>query len=119
LANDTIYIPKNSPSKMRLEHLSDEIASPIHIVEIEDKSVEQMVEMVSRGVIKYTICDELFAQRLKVQYQNIDVSFPIGFEQQEVWAVHRDSPKLLAELNDFLKDFIGSSAYWKIYRKYY
>jgi len=119
LANDTIFLPMNSPNKMRIEHLSDEIASPIHIIEVSKKSTEQMVQMVSRGLIKYTICDELFAQRLKLQYPNIDVSFPVGFEQNQVWAVHRDSPKLLAELNSFLNDFIGSSDYWKIYRKYY
>lgn len=119
LANDTICVPKNSPFKMRLEHLSDEIANPIYILEIKDKSTEQMVQMVSRGQIKFTICDELFAQRLKVQYPNIDVSFPIGFEQKQAWAVHKNSPLLLEKLNSFLDDFIGSSEYWKIYRKYY
>jgi len=118
-ANKTIFIPANSPYKIRLKHLSNEIASPINIVEMKGKNTEQMVQLVALGKIKYTICDEQFAQRLKIKYPNIDVSLPIGFQQQQVWAVHSKSPKLLAELNDFLGDFIGSSAYWKIYRKYY
>jgi len=119
LANDTIYIPVNSPFKMRLNHLSNEIADPIHVLEIKNKSSEQMVRMVARGKIKLTICDEQFAQRLKLKYPNIDVSLPISFAQQRAWVVHQSSPKLLEKLNEFLDDFIGSSAYWNIYRKYY
>jgi len=119
LANDTIYIPVNSPFKMRLNHLSDEIAEPIHILEIRNKSSEQMVRMVAIGKIKLTICDEQFAQKLKLKYPNIDVSLPVSFSQQQAWVVHPGSPKLLEKLNEFLDDFIGSSAYWNIYRKYY
>jgi membrane-bound lytic murein transglycosylase F len=119
LANDTIYIPYHSPNKMRLNHLSDEIASPIHILEVKNLSSEQMVRLVSMGKIKYTICDEQIARKLKLQFANIDVSFPIGFEQQQAWVVHLKSPLLQLKLNDFLQDFIGSSAYWTIYRKYY
>ncbi|MDP4239635.1 MAG: transporter substrate-binding domain-containing protein [Bacteroidota bacterium] len=119
LANDTIYIPVNSPFRMRLDHLSNEIAEPIHIFEVKNKSSEQMVHMVACGKIKFTICDELFAQRLKLKYPNIDVSLPIGFAQQKAWVVHPNSPLLLEKLNEFLDDFIGSSDYWNIYRKYY
>jgi membrane-bound lytic murein transglycosylase F len=119
LADDTVYLPVHSPHKMRLQHLSNEIASPITVLELKGKSTEQIVQMVAGGKIKYTICDEQIAQKLKIQYPNIDVSLPIGFEQDQAWVVHKDSPKLLQELNDFLEDFIGSEAYWKIYRKYY
>ena len=119
LANDTIYIPYHSPYKMRLHHLSDEIASPIYIVEVKDLSSEQMVRLVSQGKIKYTICSEQMALKLKLQFPTIDISFPIGFDQQQAWVVHRKSPLLLAKLNEFLQDFIGSSEYWNIYRKYY
>lgn len=119
LSNDTIFIPENSPYKMRLLHLSNEIASPIHIIEMKNVSTEQMVHLVAIGKIKCTICDEQFALKLKVKYPNLDVSLPIGFDQQQAWVVHPKSQKLLNELNDFLSDFLGSSAYWKIYRKYY
>ena len=119
LANDTIYIPVNSPFKMRLIHLSNEIADPIHILELRNKSSEQMVHLVASGKIKFTICNEQFAQKLKLKYPNIDVSLPIGFAQQQAWVVHPNSPALLGKLNEFLDDFIGSSAYWNIYRKYY
>lgn len=119
LANDSIYISANSPFKMLLEHLSDDIADTIHILEIKNQSTEEMVRLVAAGKIKYTICDEQFAKKFKLQYPNIDVSLPIGFTQQLAWAVHPESPLLLEKLNAFLDDFIGSSDYWAIYRKYY
>jgi len=119
LANDTIYIPENSPFKMRLQHLSNEIADSILLIEMRRMSSEQMVHLVAVGKIKYTICDEQFARKLKIKYPNLDVSMPIGFAQQEAWVVNPNSKELLDKLNDFLADFIGSSAYWKIYRKYY
>jgi membrane-bound lytic murein transglycosylase F len=74
---------------------------------------------VALGKIKYTICDEQFAQKLKMRYPNLDMLIPIGFEQHQAWAVPVKSVKLLNELNDFLTDFVGSAAYWKIYRKYF
>ena len=119
LANDTIYISENSPYKMRLLHLSNEIANPIHIIEMKNASPEQLVHLVAIGKIKFTICDEQLAQKIKMKYPNLDMSLPIGFAQQQAWAVHPKSTKLLQKLNEFLNDFIGSSAYWKIYRKYY
>ena len=119
LANDTIFIPENSPFKMRLKNLSNEIADSIKLIELSKMSTEQMVRLVAIGKIKYTICDEQFARKLKIKYSNLDISMPIGFSQQEAWVVNANSKKLLAKLNDFLLDFIGSSAYWKIYRKYY
>lgn len=119
LANDTIVLPLHSPYKSRIEHLSDEIAENITIVEMKNVSTEQLVRMVAQGKIKHTICERNFANKLKTQYPSIDISLPIGFEQQQVWAVHPNSPLLLEKLNAFLSDFIGSSAYWQIYRKYY
>lgn len=118
LANDTVYVPIHSPNKMIIKHLSDDIADSIHILET-DLSTEQIVRLVANDKIKFTICGELFASKLKLKYPNIDVSLPIGFAQQQAWAVNTKSPQLLDKLNEFLDDFIGSSAYWQIYRKYY
>lgn len=119
LGNDSIYIPENSAYKLRLQYLSDEIANPIVIIELADKSTEQMVQMVACGKIKQTICDERFAQKLKEKYPVLDISVPIGFDQNMAWMVHIKSPLLLEKLNEFLSDFVGSPAYWAIYQKYY
>lgn len=119
LANDTIYIPLNSPNKILLEHLSNDIAAPIHIIEMKNMNAERLIRMVAEGKIKNTICEAQLAERFKNQYGNIDISMPVGFAQQQVWAVPVKSVQLLEKLNAFLYDFVGSSEYWKIYSKYY
>jgi len=119
LAGDTIYIPKNSPHKLRLKNLSDEIADTIYLVEVNDVNSEDLVKWVAMGKIKQTICDERDALKWKLQYPNLDISLPVGFDQQYGWMLYKESKQLQKKLNDFLNDFIGSEAYWKIYRKYY
>ncbi len=119
LANDTIYLPSHSPYRMRIRHLSDEIAEPIHVVEVKNVTAEQLVRFVARGKMKYTICDEQLAKKLQTIYPDIDISLQIGFEQQQAWVVHSKSPLLLERLNSFLSDYVGSTAYWELYQKYY
>lgn len=118
LANDTIYIPLNSPYKMRIKHLSDEIAAKIYIVELKNVSTETLVRFVSEGRLKNTICSEELAKKLQKQYPNIDISLALGFTQNHGWLVNINSPQLLEKLNDFLSDFMGSTTYWELYRKY-
>lgn len=119
LANDTIYLPYNSVYKMRIKNLADEIADSIHILEIKNVSTETMVRMVSQGKIKNTICSAQLAEKLKRQYPNIDISLPLGFTQEHGWVLNSKSALLAEKLNEFLSDFVGSSAYWELYRKYY
>ena len=119
LTNDSICIPVRSPFRQRLENLSDELADTIRIVEMPDKSTEDLVQLVSAGKIKYTICDELQAKSLKRTFTNIDVSVPVGFTQQFSWGVNPEAGQLRDSLNVFLHDFLMSNDYWKIYRKYY
>lgn len=118
LANDTVFLPLNSPYKMRIKNLSDEIAAKICIVELKNVSTESLVRMVSEGRLKNTICSEELAKKLQKQYPNIDISLALGFNQNHGWLVNINSPQLLEKLNYFLTDFMGSTAYWELYRKY-
>lgn len=119
LGGDTIYVPANSPYVRRLRNLSDEIADTIYIVELKDLSTEAMVEMVAERKIKNTICLENEAQVLKLNYSNIDISLPLGFKQQHAWAMNKKSVVLGEKINEFLDEYIESSDYWRLYRKYF
>ncbi|NDV45610.1 hypothetical protein D0T49_00890 [Paludibacter sp. 221] len=119
LAGDSIYIQTNSPHKMRLTHLSKEIADTIYIVELENLTAEQLVALVAEGKIRNTICHEQLSRKLTKEYSNIDASIPVSLSQPYSWAVNKESTDLLEKLNGFLAAFIGSSDYWNLYRKYY
>ncbi len=119
LANQKIYLAGGSPFKMRLKNLSNEISDTIQIVELESVTSEKLVKAVSDGKIRFTICDELQARKLSEEYQNIDYSLPVGFNQQYSWAVNKKSLRLLQDTNEFLNHFLQSDDYWNIFRKYY
>ena len=119
LADDSIFIPLHSPHKMRLQHLSDEIADTIYIVELENQNSETLAALVSEGKIQNTICHEQLSRKFTRQYSNLDASIPVSLSQPYGWIVNEESEELLKELNHFLSGFIGSLEYWNLYRKYY
>ncbi len=119
LAGDTISLPKNSPYRMLVEHLSDQIADTVYVNELKNTTAELAVKMVSDSIIRYTICPERLAHKYMKQYPNLTINLAVGYQQAIVWSVNVNSTTLQAKLNEFLNDFIGSEEYWKIYKKYY
>jgi len=119
LAHETIYIPRNSPHRMRLMHLADEIAGTIHLLEMKNQNAEQMISLVSEGKIRNTIAHEQLARSAARNFSNIDASLPLSMPQALSWVVNKQSDELLEKLNTFLSEFIGTNEYWQLYRKYY
>lgn len=119
LAGDSVCIPQNSPHRMRLRHLSDEIADTIYIIEVENTTPEELATWVAEGKIRHTICHEQLTRKLRREYKNIDTSVPVSLIQPYSWMVSKRSETLLEKLDHFLCHFIGSNAYWNLYRKYY
>ncbi len=119
LANDTIFLPKNSPYRMMISNLSNQIADTIYVSELKNTIAEVAVKMVADGFITYTICSERCAKKMIEIYPNLDISIPIGFQQSSSWVIPKNAPQLQQRLNEFLFEFVGSSEYWKIYRKYF
>ena len=77
LAGKTIYIEKGSTYETRLKTLSDEIGADIDIQVHNDATVEELIEMVAKGEINYTVSDENVALVNQKYYSNIDVNTPI------------------------------------------
>ncbi len=119
LAGKTIHIQKQTSFMERLNNLSDEIGSDIHIVEHPDASVEELIEMVSKGEIEFTVCDEHIALVNQKYFPDIDVNTPISFSQNVAWAVKKGSSALLDTINRWLEEFHGTLASTFIYDKYF
>lgn len=119
LAGETIYIQKNTIFLSRLQILSDEMGADIFIVEHPEASVDELIEMVAQGEIKYTVSDEHIALVNSGFYPDIDVKTPLSFPQNIAWAVKKGSSGLLDTLNFWLEDFKKSRSYAFIYNKYF
>ncbi len=118
LAGETIYVQENSSHAQRLKNLSEEIGNRINIIEV-PMVVEELIKLVAKGNIEYTICDENVAKVNKTYYPNIDVQTAISFPQHIAWAVDKNSNELLNIVNHWLLDFKKTLKYKLIYNKYF
>lgn len=118
LANKTIHIQKNSSYAKRLKSLSDEIGDSIAIIEM-DKGDEQLIEMVSKGEIEYTVCDEIVAQVSELYFDNLDSKTPVSFYQNLAWAVNKDAIDLKETIDTWLTEFKETRNYALIKHKYF
>ncbi len=119
LAGKTIYVQKNTSYYRRLVNLSEEIGKDIDIRQDTIYGVEQLVALVAKGEIDYTVCDENVAMVNRTYYPNLDIATPISFSQNIAWAVRKGSKEWLKYLNNWIEDFVKSPEYEYIYFKYF
>ena len=108
LANQTIYVTKNSPAILRLKNLSEEIAEPIHIKEMPGCTPEQLINMVIKREIDYFVTDLEKVLKHTGLFPGLDFNTDISFTQLQAWAVRKTSPVLLDSLNVWITEFLNS-----------
>lgn len=88
------------------------VESPEHITD------EELIEMVSEGVIDYTVADGNVVKTLAAYYRNIDFETTLTEKKPIGWAVSRQSAGLLEVLNRWIVKRKNSSAYAYTVKKY-
>lgn len=119
LAGKTLYIQKDSPSKLRLSNLIKEIGDTIYIKEDSIYSSEQLIIMVAKGDIDYAVCDKNIAAQAASFHPEIDINTDISFTQLQAWAVRKTSPILLDSLNSWFNQMREKDTFNDIYKRYY
>lgn len=119
LAGKTLFIQKNSPTKLRIENLAREIGDNIHYVEDSLYGGEQLAMKVAAHEIDYSVLDEKTAQRLSASLPEIDYETKLDFIHFEAWAVRKNAPILLDSLNKWIVKMKENPQYKKIYNSYY
>lgn len=119
LKGKVIYVRANSSYEQRLRNLSQEIGGGIRIIEKENYSEEQLIALVARGEIDYTVCDENVAKVNSTYYPNIDVKTAISFPQNLAWGIPRNADSLLVSVNNWINEFKTTLDYALIYNKYF
>lgn len=119
LAGDTVYVQENSSFYQRLVHLQEEIGDTIYTKVLPDKEVEELIIMVAKGKINFTVADEHIAKVNKKYYPNLDVETAISFPQKISWGLPKGSDSLQVVLNNWLHSFKQNKLAGLIYDKYY
>ena len=121
LIGRTITVPLNSAFHHRLENLSREIGGEIIIEATEIHETDELIAMVSRGEIEFTIAYENSAQLEQSFYRNIDVSVAVSFPQRVAWGFRHSSPELVAAANEWISRHRASNnpTFNIIFNRYY
>jgi membrane-bound lytic murein transglycosylase F len=120
LIGKQVHVRKNTAYYERLTNLSEEIGGDIRIIPAPSHLVtEEIIKMVARGEINYTVADQNIALLNQTYYPNVDVNTEVSFPQRIAWAVRKNSPELQAAVNAWVEEIRGSEKYNVIYNKYF
>lgn len=120
LIDDTVWVRENSSYAQRLQNLQDEIGADIPIEHIEGSiPTDEIIRMVVDGEIDRTIADYNIAAINKTYYPILHIDTRISFSQRIAWAVRKNSPELLAAINEWISEEKKSDDYYVIYNKYF
>ena len=105
----------------RLVNLNEELGGGIrlHVLDKDTVVEEDLIRMVSRGEIRYTVADEYIALLNRTYFNNIDVSLPVSFDQRSSWAVRKDCPVLADSLNAWFTHTNSEPTYRRITKRYF
>ena len=119
LAGKSVYVQAGSSYYHRLLNLQDEIGDSINIIQV-PMETEELVTLVARGEIDYTVCDENVALVNRTYYSILDVDTPVSFPQNYAWGIRREgSEKLRDNLNEWIRGFTSGTNYALLYAKYF
>ena len=105
----------------RLDNLNNELGGGIIIKEVSQDSItnEDLIEMVAKGKIDYTVTNNELAKINKTYNPNINISLEISFDQRSAWAVRKTSPKLAEAADKWHRENINSAEFEASARRYF
>jgi len=119
LKDKTIYVKSNTVYESTLEEYNTEKDLNINIISVKNFSTEDLIRMVSKKEIDYTVSDENIAYINAQFHNNIDISIRLSEKQNLSWGISKEQKELKQEVDKWLKTFVKSYKYRIIYNKYY
>ena len=110
VAGRAIHVRKSSDHHASLVRLNEQLAKvnkPICKIVVADETLmdEDLVQLVNDGKIPATLVDDYVYRLMKATAPKVAVNEDVAVSQDGIlaWAVRKDSPKLIALVNEFLK----------------
>jgi len=121
LIGKDIHIRANTKYSQRIKNLNAEIGGGINIHEITNDTIttEDLIEMVSKGEIAYTVSDDNIAKLNKTYFWNIDIRMPISFKQRSSWIVNKNCTQLAEAINEWASNTEGERTYKATVKRYF
>jgi membrane-bound lytic murein transglycosylase F len=101
IGSDTIYIRKGTVYPDQLEIIRDSLHLSFTILETVDHE-ENLIDQIADKKIKWTVADRNIAKANQTYYPGLDATLKVSENGTVAWAVRKNSPHLLEEINSWL-----------------
>ncbi len=118
LAFQTIHVRRDTSYHFRLEEIKAS-GIDVHYILHDNVPTEDLIAMVRDREIKFTIADSNVARLNQRHMPDIRVGIPIHKKQSLAWAVRKDDPEMLHEINRFFLHAGNTGSLQRIVHKYY
>lgn len=121
LIGKQVTVMDASKYRDRMNNLNNELGGGIliDIVDSDTIVVEDLIRMVSRGEIAYTVADDDLAMLNHTYFGNLNVDIPVSFDQRASWVVRKDTPLLADSLNSWIENKSSGPAFLRIIKRYF
>ena len=121
LLGKEVYVKHNTRQYERMVNLDHELGGGIQIKDIEKDTVstDDLIEMVSNGIIPYTVADRTIAQLNRTYYQNINYELNVSFPQRSSWAVRKEDKHLAKAIDEWAQKYQENESYKSIHKRYF
>ena len=118
LAGRTFHVRRGTSYHHRLEALKER-GIDLSIVLHDNLPTEELIRMVHKREIKFTVADTNIALLNRRYYPDIRIGIPIQEKESLAWAVRKSDTELLKQMNLFLLKVRNNGVLESIYNKYY
>lgn len=120
LAGKTIHVRQKSAYYATLQSIMRKRGITFRIVPVQGSlTTSELIAEVSKGEINYTVADDNIASTHKALFPNIDAGTRLTAPLPLAWAVRKNSPELLGELNRWLEKERKNGMLAILHDKYY
>jgi membrane-bound lytic murein transglycosylase F len=103
IGSDTIFVRKGTIYTSRLNSIKDSLNLSFTVLESVDHE-ENLIDQIADKKIKWTIADRNIAKANQTYYQGLDVNLKVSENGTVAWAVRKNAPVLLGEINTWLSE---------------
>lgn len=121
LIGKRVTVTSGSRYHQRMIHLNQELGGGILIETAGSDSIvtEDLIRMVSRGEIAYTVADDDLARLNQTYFRNLHTDLQISFDQRSSWVVRNDTPVLADSLNSWFERKSEEPVFLRIMKRYF
>ncbi len=121
LIGKRVTVTGGSRYYQRMVHLNEELGGGILIEHAGSDSIvpEDLIRMVSRGEIAYTVADDDLARLNQTYFRNLHTDLQISFDQRSSWVVRRDTPQLADSLDSWFERKREEPVFLRIMKRYF